>query len=118
MLGLVHAGGGGPAQDLSDQVVFKEALPGRVRGLGEHEEEGEEVGQPEVVGGDGGVLLGVQLALVHKAACGPALQLRPDIGRAVDPAVGPENEELIILFSVASDLACSYLNPALSRSLF
>ena len=72
----------------------------------------------EVVGGDGGVLLGVQLALVHKAACGPALQLRPDIGRAVDPAVGPENEELIILFSVASDLACSYLNPALSRSLF
>ena len=60
-------------------------------GLGEHEEEGEEVGQPEVVGGDGGVLLGVELALVHKAAGGAALQLGPDIRGAVDPAVGPEN---------------------------
>ena len=59
--------------------------------LGEDEEQGEEVGQPEVVGGDGGVLLRVQLALIHIAAGGHALQLGPDIGRAVNPAVGPGN---------------------------
>ncbi len=63
-----------------------------MRELCKHVEQGEEVGQPEVVGGDGGVLLGVQLALVHKAAGGAALQLGPDIGRAVDPAVGPDND--------------------------
>lgn len=91
MLSLVHATSCSSAQDLSDQVVFKEALPDRVRELGEHKEQGEEVGQPEVVGGDGGVLLRVQLTLIHKAASGSALQLGPDIGRAVNPAVGPEN---------------------------
>ena len=39
------------------QVVLKEALPGGVGQLGQHEEQREEVGQPEVVRGDGGVLV-------------------------------------------------------------
>ena len=44
-------------QDVSNEVVLEESLPCGVRGLGEHEEEGEEVGKPEVVSRDWGVLL-------------------------------------------------------------
>ena len=76
-----------PSDNLSNQIVLKISLPGGVRQLGQHEEEGEKVGEPEVVSGDGGVLLRLQLALVHKAARGPALELRSHICCAVDPAI-------------------------------
>ena len=61
--------------------------------LGQHEQEGEKVGQPEVVGCDGGVLLRGQLSLVHEASSGFTLQLRPHVARAVNPAVRPGGEE-------------------------
>ena len=70
-----------------DEIVLKEFLPQRVRELGEHVEHGEEVGQPEVVGGDGGVLGGLQAALVHIAAGGDTLEMLPDIGGPVHPAI-------------------------------
>ena len=45
-----------PTDDAVDQVVLEEPLPHGVWQLGEGEQEGEQVGQPEVVGGDQGVL--------------------------------------------------------------
>ena len=38
-------------------------IPGK---SGQHEADSQEVGQPEVVGGDRGVLLGLNLGLVHE----------------------------------------------------
>ena len=61
-----------------------------MRELGEHVEQGEEVGEPEVVGSDGGVLRAVQTRLVNIAAGGDALEVGPDIGRAVHPAIVTE----------------------------
>ena len=61
-----------------------------MRELGEHVEQGEEVGQPEVVGGDGGVLSTVEAGLVNIAASGNALEVRADIGGAVHPAIVTE----------------------------
>ena len=74
-------------QDVLDQLVLEEPLPGGVGELGEEEEEAEQVGQPQVVGGDGRVLLGLDPGLVHEAAGCLALQVPPHVGRAVDPAV-------------------------------
>ena len=48
-----------PTDDAVDQVVLEEPLPHGVWQLGEGEQEGEQVGQPEVVGGDQGVLGGL-----------------------------------------------------------
>ena len=61
-----------------------------MRELGEHVEQGEEVGQPEVVSGDGGVLRTVQASLVHIAASGDTLEMGADIGSAVHPAIVTE----------------------------
>ena len=80
-----------------DEVILEELLPQGVRELGEHVEQGEEVGQPEVVGGDGSVLGGLKAALVHVAAGGDTLEVFADIGGPVHPAVvteGELNEEL------------------------
>ena len=63
-----------------------------MRELGEHVEHREEVGQPEVVGGDGGILGGLQAALVHIAAGGNTLEMLPDIGGPVHPAIVTEEE--------------------------
>ena len=63
-----------------------------MRELGEHVEHGEEVGQPEVVGGDGGVLGGLQAALVHITAGGDTLEMLPDISGPVHPAIVTEDE--------------------------
>ena len=92
MLGLVHVVVGS-SDDLSNQIVLEVSLPGGVRQLGQDEEQGEEVGEPEVVGGDGGVLLGLQLALVNKAAGGPALELGTNICCSMYPAIRPVMEE-------------------------
>ena len=75
-----------------DEIVLKEFFPQRMRELGEHVEHGEEVGQPEVVGGDGGVLGGLQAALVHIAAGGDTLEMLPDISGPVHPAIVTEEE--------------------------
>ena len=48
---------------------------------------GEEVREPEVVGGDWGVLLGLDLRLVHEAASGLPLQGFPHVTRSVDPTI-------------------------------
>ena len=48
-----------PTDDAVDQIVLEEPLPHGVWQLGEGEQEGEQVGQPEVVGGDQGVLGGL-----------------------------------------------------------
>ena len=92
MLGLVHVVVSS-SNDLSNQIVLEVSLPGGVRQLGQDEEQGEEVGEPEVVGGDGGVLLGLQLALVNKAAGGPALELRTYVCCSMDPAIRPGMEK-------------------------
>ena len=44
-------------KDVTDQLILKVFLPNRVRQFAEEEEEGQEVGQPEVVGGDGAIVL-------------------------------------------------------------
>lgn len=44
-------------EDVTDQLILKVFLPNRVRQFAEEEEEGQEVGQPEVVGGDGAIVL-------------------------------------------------------------
>ena len=75
-----------------DEVILEELLPHGVRELGEHVEQGEEVGQPEVVGGDGGVLGRLQAALVHVAAGGDTLEVFADIGGPMHPAVVTEGE--------------------------
>ena len=84
-----------------DHVALEEVAPQAARELGEPEAEGEQEGQPEVVGGDRGVGRRRNLGLVHEASCGLALQMVSYVSCAVDPAVGPENEELIILFLIA-----------------
>ena len=64
--------------------------------LGQHEEQGEEIGQPEIVGSDGGVVLRGQLALVYETPGGLPLKLGSDVGGAVDPTIGPRRSlELI-----------------------
>ena len=45
-----------PTDDAVDQIVLEESLPHGVGQLGEGEQQGQQVGQPEVVGGDQGVL--------------------------------------------------------------
>ena len=57
--------------------------------FGKHKQEGEEVGQPQVVGSDGGVLLGRQVRLVYETPGSLALQLGLDVGGAVNPTIGP-----------------------------
>ena len=61
-----------------------------MRELGEHVEQGEEVGEPEVVGGDRGVLTPLQTGLVNIASSGNALEVGADIGGAVHPAIVTE----------------------------
>ena len=56
-MGLVLVGCGS-AEDLRDEIVLEIFLPGGVGSLGQDEHQGEEVGQPEIVGCDGRVLLG------------------------------------------------------------
>ena len=51
-------------EDVTNKLVLKELFPDGVGQLAEEEEEGEEVGEPEVVRGDGTTVLG-DLALVH-----------------------------------------------------
>ena len=63
--------------------------------LGEPEAEGEEEGQPEVVGSHRGIGWRWDLGLVHKASCGLALQMVSYVSCAVDPAVGPGMEKII-----------------------
>jgi len=77
------------AQDVPDQAVLQEVPPERARELGEAEAECEKEGDPEIVGGHGGVLLGLYLGLVHEAPCRLALQMFSYIGCPVDPAVRP-----------------------------
>ena len=58
--------------------------------LCQDKEQGKEVGEPEIVGSDGGVLLGLEFALINKTTGRFALQLGSDVSCAMDPAVGSE----------------------------
>ena len=78
-----------PGEQVLHHVVLQVFSPQAAGELCESEAEGEEEGEPQVVGGDGGVLLRGDLALVHEAAGGLALQVVPHVGSPVDPAVGP-----------------------------
>ena len=49
--------------------------------------DGEEVGEPEVVGGDWSVLLRLNLRLVHEAPRRLPLQGFPHVARPVDPTI-------------------------------
>ena len=57
--------------------------------FGKHEEEGEEVGEPEIVGCDGGIILWGEVGLVNKTPGSLALELGLDVGGAMDPTIGP-----------------------------
>ena len=56
-------------EDVTDQLILKVFLPNRVRQFAEEEEEGQEVGQPEVVGGDRAIVLR-DVVLVHETSSG------------------------------------------------
>ena len=56
-------------ENVTDQLVFKVFLPNGVGQLAEEKEEGQKVGQPEVVGGDGAIILG-DISLIHVASGG------------------------------------------------
>ena len=77
----------GVGQQVPHQVTLHPVPPQAARELGEAEAEGEEEGEPEVVGGDRRVLLALDPALVDEAAGGLALQVLPYIGRPMDPAI-------------------------------
>ena len=57
-------------QDAANEAVLKEPLPRRPREPGQDEADGEEVGQPQVVGSHWGVLLRLDLGLVHETPRG------------------------------------------------
>ena len=61
-----------PSQQVADQIVLEEFLPENVRQLGEEEEEGQHVGQPDVVVGHRSVRLRVEAGLVNVTASGLA----------------------------------------------
>merc|ERR1719361_1816666 len=77
------------AEEVPHQAVLKEVPPHTARELGEAEAECEKEGQPEVVGGHRGILLALNPALVDEATSGLALQVLPDVGSSMDPAVRP-----------------------------
>jgi len=78
----------GLPQDVVHEAALKEAFPDDTRQLGETDGEGEEEGEPEVVGGHTRVpLLALNSALVHKAASGFSLEVLLHIPCTVDPAV-------------------------------
>ena len=56
-------------EDVTYQLIFEVFLPNRVRQFAEEEEEGQEVGQPEVVGGDRAIVLR-DIVLVHETSSG------------------------------------------------
>ena len=78
------------AHDVLQHTALEHPPPEGAGHLGETETEGEQEGQPEVVGGDRGVGRRRNLGLVHEASCGLALQMVSYVSCAVDPAVGPE----------------------------
>ena len=82
-----------PTENTGEQIIFEVSLPDGVWHLGHGEEEGEEVGEPEVVGGDEEVLVSVHLLGVDIAASSPALEVVSHISRSVDPAVGTAGRE-------------------------
>ena len=57
--------------------------------LGQHEHQGEKVGQPEIVSCDGRILVWSEVCLVNKTPGSLALELGLDVGGAVDPTIGP-----------------------------
>ena len=61
------------AQDVPDETILQEVPPEGAGELGESEAECEEEWNPEIVGSDGGILLGLYLRLVHEASCSLAL---------------------------------------------
>jgi len=73
-------------ENVSDQLVFKVFLPNGVRQLAEEKEEGQKVGQPEVVGGDGAIILG-DISLIHVASGGSVSKARSDVRVPMYPAV-------------------------------
>ena len=63
--------------------------------LGHGKEEGEEVREPEIVGGHKEVLVSVHLLGVNIAAGSPALEVLSHIGGPMDPTVGAEGREMV-----------------------
>jgi len=77
------------SDDVLEHPSLQHVPPQRSGHLGEPEAEGEEEGEPEIVGSDGSVSRRLQLGLVNKATSGLPLEVFLHIGSAVDPAVGP-----------------------------
>ena len=63
--------------------------------LGHGEEEGEEVREPEIVGGHKEVLVSLHLLGVNIAAGCSALEVLSHIGGPVDPTVGTEERDMV-----------------------
>ena len=84
---------GHPSQDAGQEVVLEVSLPQGVGQLGHGEEEGEEVGQPEVVRRDQEVLVGLHFIRVNVAARCATLEVISHIGSSVYPAVGTEGRQ-------------------------
>lgn len=99
-----------PTENTGEQIIFEVSLPDGVWHLGHGEEEGEEVGEPEVVGGDEEVLVSVHLLGVDIAASSPALEVVSHISRSVDPAVGTAGRENLSRGRAGiSNTYCAYL---------
>ena len=61
--------------------------------LGHGEEEGEKIGEPEIVRGDKEVLVSIHLLGVDIASGGAALEVLSHIGCSVDPTVGTADRD-------------------------
>ena len=59
-------------EEVADQIVLKELFPENVGQLGDQEDEGQHVGQPDVVVGHRSVRLRVEAGLVNVTASGQA----------------------------------------------
>lgn len=73
--------------DVPDHVALEEVPPHAARELGEPEAEREQERQPEVVRSHRSVLWTLDLRLVDEAAGRLSLEVRPNVGSSVDPAV-------------------------------
>ena len=81
------------SDDVLQHSSFQKTSPEGAGHLGEPEAEGEEEGQPEVVGSHRGIGWRWDLGLVHEASCGLALQMVSYVSCSVNPAVGPGMEK-------------------------
>jgi len=77
------------SQQIPHQPILQKVPPNAARKLCETEAEGEKEGKPEIVGSHWSILLLLNPRLVYEAARGLALEMFPDVGGSMDPAVRP-----------------------------